>query len=732
MSKRITSKSEVRELIKEVRARVQSNNFHGRKDLAHYALGQENVENKSLFNTFHEVTVSALQGVKLGFEDADINATFDDSVLAMATKMGALAADPGKAMRAVYKPVNVNGLSEMVLPSQFGMEDVTTAETMSFEAFDGQISDNAITFSIVFNLAASQQDEFGEAFYPSITIDPLSAGANIETEFSSIMREVRHKADGTTGAADFNKRPVVKSLMDPSVFGVAKNRIYPAVNAENGDVVLDTIHSYIVDTGTETYSSAPLAINKNIGLIGVCQTPLSIAKGYADQTDSLDRRLVLDRVYFSVTGDADDGNGGTEVITEHFAIPVGQLVSANFTHNPQNHNKDMALAFRTKSIAFSISDTKLADGSDSRIFAQLAAGAAANHTFVVGLSLSGFANAQYGNVEVNKGNIQLINVRNANKDILPSTDPVYTAISNIVTDVDAFDVVGYTLEAYTTNSNLRRLGQLVTSDTYNYIYAVPMRTGVTVQTPTSNAMGDDNDAARLTNQITFAGAYMSMSAVQTLVGYADFLKSVTLNGVEMDITSGVGQFYVNSFYHEQDINLGDVIDSVKSKDRDADIRSGVYMIIRDVVMRMWKDSNYAVAFSKATLNSGVKATVVIGTDPQIARYIGDGKEFDFGPNLECKVVSTVNPIVAGKLYVTFGMYNSERNTTANPLNFGQMFHAPSIVTDTVRTIGNATYRELTTMPRFLHVTNLPVLAVFSISDFEGVLGKVTINTHAIV
>ena len=71
----------------------------------------------------------------------------------------------------------------------------------------------------------------------------------------------------------------------------------------------------------------------------------------------------------------------------------------------------------------------------------------------------------------------------------------------------------------------------------------------------------------------------------------------------------------------------------------------------------------------------------------------------------------------------------QRNVAANPLSFGAHLWAPTVATDIVVTQGGSTRRAINTVPRFLHIVNIPILTTFTVSDIDEVLGKVTVKTN---
>ena len=695
-----------------------------RPEVAGYAIGVESMDSHAADNA--KVSLEKLD-VIVGETIDTILATeafagvdFTVAQIDAARKIAGLALDPKAATQALtkLKPVDGGAGSIAVEPMSIGVEDMVNPLNLSSEAFDGETIDNAIYYSITYNLMAARQDAFGEAFFPTITIDPMIAGATIESEYISLYNEISRDISGTPDGDKFNKIPIVKAIYDNDLFSSDKNKVVPVLRTENTDLMIPALQ-FVDSTGAEDVTTAPLKFSKKFSLLGISQTDSMLAKGVMDNTDSLDRRLVLKDVFYSVDGV--DANG--DPISEYFKFGADVLPHSNFTYSTQDHNKDLSLSFNSTSVYVNTSTSTTATGGASTILAGLPAG----HTVLLNVVIHGDANTQRGDVVVYGNQIEVAEVRDAAGNKLPSTSADYIAI------VTAFEgktaLAGYTLEAYRTNSNLRTRGQLITSDRYVQIYTVPLRSGITVLAPINNATGNDNDAAKINSQITVAGIRTSVHAVKTLTEYADQLNNITNNGAISDAaTMGVGRHHVNVYYNETDLNVTNYVDSIKSTDRLGDISSVLVNHIKNEALMMGIESNYFVANNVLRGNVGGKVTVLVGTDPKTAQYIAGGSDrIDLGDNLEALIVSTPNKLMAGKMIMSFGVFDADRNTTPNPLNFGQMFWSPTITTNVVRTVGGSTVKELTTMPRFLHVVNLPVASVTQISGISEALGKVSVN-----
>jgi len=717
----------IKDMLSTLATNIQGENLNNRREIATYAISSESMDAASkesatvLSEKLSDTVDRTLNMVLSSEEFAGLD--FTQAQYKAAKQIAALALDPAAARDSMVNPkqVTANGQFDVIGADVLGVEDMLDAATLSTEAYDGQATNNAIYFSIVSSFMAATQDKFGEAFFPTIVIDPVISGASIECEFTSLYNEITRSTDGTPDKNKFNKTPIVKAVYDNDLFGHDKNKVIPVVRPENNGVLLPNIVEFVESNGTEEITTAPLAFGKTIGLLGISQTDAQLAKGVMDNTDALDRRLVLDKVFFSLTGD-NDGDDSTDPVTEYFATPVSMFPHSNFTYTTQDHNKDLGLTFSTEYVQLVTGSTTTVTGAASGILDQLDPG----YTIRLRMVLHGDANTQSGDIAVYASTMELVEVKDSAGNVLPSTSSEYATIKAVI---DSVKLEGYTVEAYRTVSNLRTRGQLVTTDRYTQIYTVPLRSGVSVLAPVNNATGDDNDAARLTSQITYAGIKTSIDAVKTLVNYADMLNNVTNNGVASSAAlMGVGQYFVDAYYNEVILDMPSHIDSIKSSDRLADIKAVLVNRIKDEVINMAIKSNYAVANQVLNGNVGGKISVIIGTDPITANYItGTDGAVDLGTDYEAVVVSTPNQLVRNKIFITFGVFDSNRNTKANPLNFGQCFWSPTITTDVVRTVNGSTSRELTSMNRYLHVCNLPVLTTIVATNLQDTLGSTPID-----
>ena len=672
----------------------------------------------SLMSTIDDTLTSIaapLSAEGTNISSASINAAKKIAMLTMCS------AESLKENFANFKSTSEAGVA--TIGSELFADDVVEATDLSREAFDGMQTHNALYFSVAYNLLASRQDEFGEAFFPTIVIDPLQSGLVVENTFAVLMNPNITRT-ARNDKAKYNKVNIVKIMYDNSVLTLDKNKCIPVYKSDGSldDLFLKDFKSVNKETG-EDIVTAPLKVGEKISMLGISQTESMLAKGEMDNTDALDRSIQLRRVYYTINGK----KSGNQDAVETFFFDASAFAYNNFVAAPQGHGKDMILNFSTAALEINVDTIKTANGTASEIFTAL------NQPGIkikVEVRLTGSANTEYGDVEIYGNTMNIIEVRNATGDILPSDNEVVTNVKKFLAKLD---IVGYTLDAYRTNSNLRTMGHLITIDRYKQEYQIKLRSGMNMMAPINNETGRDNDIDYLNTQIQTTQLRTSADAVLTLTRYAEFLRNSISSGVAKDLeTSGIGRFSVHPYYKNISLKLSDYVDSLKSVDRLEDIRSAILNKINDEVVQMDIDSNYGAAHRVANNNIPTVKTIIIGTDPRIKHYLA-GKEdrLVLSSDLDAVIVSTYNQDIAGKIFITYGVFNNDRSTVVNPLNFGNLVWAPTIATDVIRTIGGSTRRDLMTMPRYCHIVNLPILLEINLSDIENVIGKVSINNHVI-
>lgn len=649
-------------------------------------------------------------------ESLDLTAAQSDAAMLVA-KIGVCSREEIQNSIGNYRSVSTGTDVPVVNAGEF-VDDVVDNMQLAREAFDGMQTHNALYFSVAYNLLAARQDEFGEAFFPTIVIDPTQSGIVVENTFAALTDMINRTS--RNDKSKYNKIPLIKVMYDSSVLSINKNKCIPVYDAGRGedDLFLKDFKYINKETGSDI-TTAPLAVGKTISILGISQTDEMLAKGQMDNTDALDRSINLRKVYFEMK---------TEQDTEVFSFDAGAFAYNNFAAAPQGEIKDMLLNFNTNGLELHLDSITQANGTASQIFTKL------NKPGLIlklSVNVTGNANIEYSDIVVYGNKIEINEIRTTAGEVLAADNADYLAVMEAIKSIT---IIGYTLDAYRTNTNLRTMGQLLTIERRKQEYQINLRSGMSMLAPIVNDTGRENDVDYLNTQIQATQLRTSSDAVLTLKRYAELLQATVKNGVAKDLpTAGVGRWSVHPYYKNISFDVSKFVDSIKSVDRLDDIRAALLNKINDEVIQCDIISNYGAAHRVANNNIPTMKTVIIGTDYRIAAYLG-GKEnkIKLNNDVEAIIVATYNQEMAGKIFITYGVFGDDRNTVVNPLNFGNMIWAPTIATDVIRTVSNSTRRELMTMPRYLHIVNLPILIQIDVSDIEATLKKVAIHNQQIV
>lgn len=679
--------------------------------VARTALSMESVseaQSNALFMAANELSTSleAIAG-ELGLETR-----ITEAQLQAATVAGIMAGDYKSFLAHKVEFPTVSTESVGVVQA-FGLEDSVNERSFALEAYDERENRNAVIYSIAYNMQAARQDEFGETFFPTIVLTPDNVGFGVTVNLMMVYNGIERKISGTF--EDFKKKNIIRAVADATVLRKEQTRIIPVNRAQSVDKFVDPLlvapSDYLLEG--ESIHTAPLAIGKKVDLLGLSQTDALLAKGIMDMTDSIDPAVTLQHVFVKF---------GNDVLK----FSTANLPLSNFTYSTQNNYRVMTLNFQTTSVLVN-KDTKQADGS---ALVDLAAVVTDDLILRLELQLSGSVNIETGETTV-FGNI--VSTHTVQDHTGNQLDMTTAPAAPVVAVVNAGVIFGYDLQAYRTNMNRRQQGQLIDTTRYTQLYNVPLRSPITAIHPiNADAQTDASDVQAL---ITATRIRTSNESVTNLLNTATMLRQYIdardLTGVGPDLL-GVGRFFVRPTYHEEQIDMNDIVDSLTSHQRAEDMQSALVNKIRDYAYRMYRDSEYKAAAD--ALAGGIAPTpvVIIGTDPVIARYLNvTGDLRTLGGEFDVRVVSTLDYRVAGKIFITFGVFDESRNVSPNPMNFGNLAWAPELVLTTNISRSGQISKETVVSPRFLFCVHLPVLTVLEIDNISDVINKVPLHNHAI-
>lgn len=691
------------------------------KDITEQVMSLESL-NPAQFSAISRKYDNAVALLKQAYADAQISTEGYTDAMWTAGAVAMLAAGDPKGYQAAAAQVPSG--PGLISTEGHGMD---YRFQPSMEAFDDRELTAALPFSVVFNVQAARQGDFAEAFYPTVVVTPDMAALDVSISRTMVFNEVRH--DLTGKPTEFNRRNLVDAVIDSSILTNESTRAVPfyvaAGPSANTDKFSSLVTPYNRPVNGVNVLTAPLLPGIEIGLLGLSQSPAVQATGQLDNTDSLDHRIALERIFLRVENAAADVS----------VIPVDtfRLPRTQFQRAPEGLDRELILNFQTIDIPLTY-ETKDAAGAVASAaggaLAYLANPARQGWIVRLAIKITGSANLEIGTVSTNGMPITIDSVWNvdSNNVMTQVTDPA--TIAALKAELASISLDSLELEAYRSNLNRRTKGLQVTNLTQNERYVVPLLSPITCPTPVTNTRTATDMAA----PITAARIQNDNRAVTKLINYADqlgALKISTDRKTPVPAVEGIGRHMVRPFYERKTVNVLERIASLTSQDRAGDVSAALVQVIREVVYRGYRDSGYQAALDALTGNTGERPTVLIGTDPVIQQHLmvsGDTRTLSIGFNAD--VVVSMDQRVYGKIFITLVR---KGQTGPDPMSFGFMAWMPELATNLQITRNGATVQETMIQPRAVHINTLPWLVVLDIENLDvAVAGQVPVRTDEVL
>lgn len=622
-----------------------------------------------------------------------------------AVAAGIMAGDIQSYLRA---PVvhSVPSNANLVTVGFEGMQDAFAKRVTAFEAFDERDNRNAVVYSMAYNMRAGRQDAFGEAFFPTVVVTQENVGFGVSIRLIQVYNDFKRDISGALD--QYEKKNILRAVVDHSILKNDMNKIVPVVRAQSTTnfVAPADVAVAAVDLDGESINTAPLAVGKKFSLLALSQTDALIANGLMDATDSLDPTITLKNLYVKV------GAGATADVVR---IPTLNLPLSNFVAAPQGNYRLMTLNFQTDSILVNKA-TKRVDGSALQTLDDVVT---SDLIVRLNVNVTGSVNIETGDTVVYANALSVSSVQDTSGNFLSLSSGMGLSLAN---DVAGGSVIGYDLEAFRTNLNRRQRGQLLDTTFFTQLYAVPLRSPITVLRPIST--DGQNDTSDLAALITATQIRTSNAAVTALLETAGLLEAYVdardSAGVGPDVL-GVARFLIRPTFVKTNLNVATAINSLTSHERAKDIQAVLVNQLRDMAYNMYRDSAYQPAANAMAGGEAPVPTVIIGTDPVLARYLMvDGDFRTLGNEFNVKIVSTMDKRMTGRIAVAFGNFDGATENAPNALHFGNMAWKPELTLVLPISRGGQTSKELTVQPSFKHVVNCPILGWIEVSGVPDV------------
>lgn len=664
------------------------------------------VQEQELSHISREIQLGLEDALKDQFVTADGKAKFSGAQT---------RASKAAALSAAFLAGNTNQLAALDnARMSAGMEAMSDRPkdflTVGMEAYNNARREQMTAMSVAYNLNASQLSEFAELFVTPVTITPDQFGLRMSAPLFELQDEIKRRTTGE-GVYNFGRKNLLKALIHPEILDNEITRVVPIVNAQNAAFFSSTIPARNETlTNGEVVQTAPLLPGVKVeDLIGLSQTAAMLSAGVADQTDELDKSVVLDRLYFSVTDGAD---------TDFLVFDALKTVPSAIFLDNVNGREGQRQVLSMNSTGFSVSPrTKQVDGSDL-----VALGSITTQKLAVSVKLtaSGEVDREFATSQLMNATIEVLRIVDEN-----GVDQIASVAGQaIVNMLKQAKCEGYELDARLTNSNRRQRGKMLNTSSQGFAYSTKLRAPFSVVKPQVQQGGADQlDAANLSNLIFAVRVQADAAIVEALFDHLDWLKkNVAINGNHFDLPAekcGPAGMMLTKYYEHDTLDFADAMSYSSDKERIEAVQAVFQNRIQSLVYRMIRDSNWKAA--SMALNGGQyeMPEVRIGCDQVLEQYLmKDGDFRTYGPRLNARLASTQNHRMTNKVIITLAPANS---AVDNPLNPGFFLWAPELVTELPSVRGGAHSVELTVQPNWAVHVLTPVMAELDIVNLQKVV-----------
>lgn len=671
------------------------------KQAAGYALGLEGFSDDAAAMAHTEQAVRDMNGLLAGLEQLDLTAAQKNAALAAA----AISGDIGTFLR---KSNGEGGAGAAAAQGNIGRISA------ALESFDEKENKAAAVYTVAYNLAAARQDDFGEAFFPTVVVSPDQQGYHVHINLVNLINSTRRKATGELD--DWGRVNLVNVIRNPDLIHSDSTEVVPVYSDETKHNFVDAavIAPSTEEIARENVTTSWLAVGKKFDLLGLSQTEALLNSNALDESDSIDTDIRLQGLLLKV---------GQDVV----ALSTTNLPGRQFHHNLQGDNQEMIVRIQSDALNINKFTTK----PDASALVTLEPVVAGGYTVQLDVSVNGSVFRDKGITRVSADPVTVAKVIDADGNVHTPDSAAVAAIVALFADAQ---IIGYKLKARRTNLNRRSIGQMLETRQETQIYGVPLLPPFTMRRPLG--LQDTTDASDLASLITLTHAAASGAAVNTLLQAASDMRELVAGNRPVGdnlMIMGIARHLLTAYYKHVDLDVSDLVQTRNSAELAANIQAVLYNVIRDLVFDAYQSSGWKAAADMLAGGPSQKPTVIIGADQTLVRWL----QITADPRLigggfdDVVIVDTLNDKMKGKIFIAFGVKDAA-DGQPHPLHFGNMAYKPEVTVVLPITRNGATTKELTVQPAFVHVVNTPVLMEVTVTGIpDSVLNRVPVVVHPV-
>lgn len=588
---------------------------------------------------------------------------------------------------------------------------------MSMEAFENKDLSVVQAYSALWNIGATRQDTASEMLYPTHVLTPDHVAIDVKIPRTLLYKGQPRNFNGDP--ADFGFQNALEAYRNYKLLENETTEIIPHVLEDNSNAkyFVDPLLVAVKDrpmagNSKAIFRTAPLKVGAKFDLLSLSQNP-NVLEGQTDNTDQLHSKILLNNVYVKVTNSETAKVSVIPFRTENFTRAI-------FTKTVEGDFMEMQLTFSTEDFGID-STSKDVAGASPEAFVELFA---ANKRIRLAAEISGRANLQTGLTSVFAAPVEVVAAYD-------STGPVAMtgAVATILGKL-SFEVIGYDLQAFRTNANLRTRGLLVDRNWKTDRFAVPLGSPISVVVPLS----DDGDAQAMNDLINITNIRNSNLAITRALNYGESLQafckanSDVTDGTRSSLSiEGIARYLVTPHYEEVELDVLAELNTLNSTDRVGDVNAVLVNAIRTMAYNGLIKSNYLPALRQFTQGSDEKPNLQIVTDLNLPQYLivpGDPRTVSIG--MDFQIEGSPDLRLTDTIFMTFGRKNRQG---VDYMSFGTHVWIPELVSVGQVHYQGANVKQLMVQPRNQHIHQLPIAMKIKVKNLrEAIAQGVAINT----
>jgi len=579
---------------------------------------------------------------------------------------------------------------------------------MGGESFDGQNFNASVMMSFMATYDSYVEDEVANTLFKPIPIDPIVGTVHRELSIYLITNEHIRNYSGVYPA----RRNILRYVNDPaSLINESKNELEPVVSVDTAPYIVSAF-SYITTVSGESKTTAPLIFDKDIPFIEVCTPSNVISRGSKTDSNKLDKNIRLRKLFLAFS------NG---TISEKFDVDVLGFDEAKALPKRVGVTSVQEIIFE-KEIGISTSK-KMLDGSASTLLAGLSL---PNYKIIVKL---GVMITIYHTNDTIKGSVTgkptLVKLVDAVGDSI-TAGATFDAVKAIIEHTDS-KIAGFAPAARELNVNVSNIDDIITTEEIQEVYGTRItQPNVTIKGAIYDNYGTNSDLQKVTSIALLNRLRRSGIMYSSLLDYRRLLKNTLANYGELttENITGLSRYLIKPYYKETTVSIHDILMTQNSAEKPTDIASALGLFLKEILIVMDRDTligNIAKSVfnrqeSEYAVLCGWDIHAYMPTDPYVTSDIKikvlKAATDDFKTIL-CIVPITSGSTLAGQDY--------------DPLQFGEAYIGPDIMTDVVKTNGNGVSRYIISQPQVGYNPCVPVMHWVTFTGVEDLSDKTAIN-----